>query len=267
MARLYLPLLLLLFCAACATPHDLVKVPMVHPDEACGLLKEAGYDPGECWSITDTDQMRRAIRQFQEHQRLAPAQGDLNRETWERLKLVVRNMRSQRAALAKARSGQNTAAPPPKVGSTVKPTAPTAQAEPGQAKAPAAKRARQPPPPPPPLGVGERVLVAERTKCLGRGGVWLLAYAGVVQALEGDRVWVLLRQRISYRYNPGEKGVDSQDWFCVPRRRHCYSPVSFGDWGGIRRADETVVFTKTRVRRAGGDPKDTLYELARHFCY
>lgn len=257
MARCYLSVLLLLLCAACATPQDLVKVPGLEPEQACALLEEAGYDPGGCWSIMDTDQMRRAVALFQEHQRLKPADGNLNRETWARLNTVVRAMRKLKAARAA----------PPKANTAAKPSsAGPAKGQPAKAKAPAAKPKAMPPPPPLPLEAGAKVFAVERAKCLPRSGAWVLAYVGVVQSLEGDKAAVTLQGRISYRFNPGEEGVDDKDWFCVPRRRHCYSSVPFGDWGGVRRSGETTAFDKTKVRRIGADPKDALYDLARQVC-
>lgn len=235
-------LLLLLSCAACATPQDLVKVPGVEPEQVCVLLVEAGYDPGGCWSIMDTSQMRQTVIRFQENQRLKSADGTINDDTWLRLNTVVRGARKLRADQEKARAAAPRAAP-------------------------AAKQAPLPPPPPPlPLVAGAKVYVLERAKCLPRSGAWVLAYVGVAQSLEGDKALVTLRDRISYRFNPGEKGVDRKDWFCVPRRQHCYSSVPFGDWGGLYRPGQTVAFDKAKVRRAKDDPKDTLYDLARQVC-
>lgn len=279
MARRYLSVLLLLLCAACATPHDLVKVPGVQPEQACDLLEEAGYDPGGCWSIMDTGQMRQAVIQFQEHQRLKPIDGNLNGDTWLRLNTVVRAMRKQRVAQAKPREATRgnmnvsvRAGGKPEAAS-VKPritekaqAAPTAGNKSVKDEALAKKLMAKPLVLPPPLGQGDRVYVVERAKCLPRSGAWLLVYVGVVQSLEGDKVMVALRDRISYRYNPGEKGVDSKDWFCVPRRRHCYSSVPFGDWGGTHRPGQSVAFDKAKTRRASQNPKDTLYDLARVFC-
>lgn len=245
-------LLLLLSCAACATPQDLVKVPGVEPEQVCALLEEAGYDPGGCWSIMDTSQMRQAVIRFQENQRLKSADGTINDDTWLRLNTVVRGARKLRADQEKARSSAPKAAPA---------APPAAKAKPATEQAP-------PPPPAPPLPfvAGAKVYVLERAKCLPRSGAWVLAYVGVAQSLEGDKALVTLRDRISYRFNPGEKGVDRRDWFCVPRRRHCYSSVPFGDWGGLYRPGQTVAFDKAKVRRAKDDPKDALYDLARQVC-
>ena len=251
MARCYLSVFFLLLCAACATPHDLVKVPGVEPEQACTLLEEAGYDPGGCWSIMDTDQMRQSAHPVPGAS--APATGRRQPQPGHlgcALNTVVRAKHKQRAALAA----------PPKASPAAK-HAPT--------KAPVDKRAASPPPPPPPpppLEVGAKVFVLERAKCLPRSGAWVLAYVGVVQSLEGDKVLVTLLDRISYRFNPGEEGVESKDWFCVPRRRHCYSSVPFGDWGGAHRSGEMAVFDKGKVRRAAHNPKDTLYDLARDYC-
>ena len=195
--------------------HDLVKVPGVEPEQACTLLEEAGYDPGGCWSIMDTDQMRQALIQFQEHQRLKPADGDLNRETWARLNTVVRAMRKLKAARAA----------PPKA-------SPAARLDP--TKAPLEKRAASPPPPPLPIEAGARVFAVERAKCLPRSGAWVLAYVGVVQSLEGGKVLVTLQGRISYRFNPGEKGGGLQ--------------------GLVLRAPAAALLQFGSLRRLGGCP-------------
>ena len=114
MARRYLSALLLLLCAACATPHDLVRVKGVEPEQVCAYLRKPATSPGGCvWM--DRDEMAEAIRDFQQSQHLTPADGTMNGATWMRLKTVVDNGRKLRATQTKTEStsgGQSKPVPP-----------------------------------------------------------------------------------------------------------------------------------------------------------
>ncbi|BEQ17068.1 peptidoglycan-binding domain-containing protein [Desulfoferula mesophila] len=257
MAQRFLTLCLLLLCAACATPHDLVQVPSVTPAEVCSLLSEAGYQPGDCRFVMDTEQMRRALMRFQEDQRLAPADGNLDQQTWARLKAAARERRRSGRPWYQAGPRDGPEPPPPPAAPAPTPAKPK-PAPPSAAPSPAPSRTA--------LQPGDEVYVLERAKCLPQGGAWLLVYVGQVRSLEEGRVWVTLSERLSYRYNPGEKGVNAKDWFCVPRRRHCYSPVPFGDWGGRYRPGQTAAFDQGKAHRLSGGRKDNLYGLARNYC-
>ncbi|MBU1449790.1 MAG: peptidoglycan-binding protein [Proteobacteria bacterium] len=261
MARRYLFAWLLLFCTACATPHDLVPMRGVDVEQVCEHLQEAGYDTGGCLLMW-AGKLRAAIKQFQEHQRLTPADGLVNAETWLRLQTVVMARRKPESKAAPAQP----AAAKPSSGAVPQsaPPLPPAKAAPPVKPAPAPQP--PPPPPPPPLREGMQVLVVERAKCLPRSGAWVLAYVGVVRSLEEDKILVTLTGRLSYRYNPGEKGVDPKDWFCVPRRRHCYSAVPFGDWGGRHRPGEAVLFETRRVRHLDQKPERSLYGVVKQTC-
>lgn len=251
--------LLLLLCAACATPQELVRVPGVEVEQVCEYLQEAGYDTGGClvmWS----GKMREAVKLFQEHQQLPPADGRVDAKTWLRLQAVV---------LARRKPGPKEAPAGPAVAKAGPPSSPAPAPPPAQAALPvkpAPALAPPPPPPPPPLREGMRVLVVERSKCLPRSGAWVLAYLGVLQGWQEGRPLVKLESRVSYRYNPGEKGVDRKDWFCVPRRLHCYGAVPFGDWGGRHQQGEVAPFQAKQVRYLNDDPKDALYAVAQQAC-
>jgi hypothetical protein len=79
---------------------------------------------------------------------------------------------------------------------------------------------------------GDQVLAVEKVECSAKSGDWVLFYQGTVSEVGPQAVKVKLESRYSYRHRPNAQGVDPGDWWCVPRRRHCWSPVKFGDWGG-----------------------------------
>lgn len=98
-----------------------------------------------------------------------------------------------------------------------------------------------------PVKPGETVLAIEKVQCSRHSGHWVLYYQGEVKAVEGRQVRVRVRKRFSYRYRADAQGINTKDWWCIPRRRHCYSPVRFNAWGGRAHAGEVLRFTAAKV--------------------
>ena len=69
-------------------------------------------------------------------------------------------------------------------------------------------------------------------------------------SINDDTVTLRLENRFSYRYHTDEEGIDDTDWYCIPKRKHCYSPVQFTDWNGVHQKDEAVSFKKENVYSA-----------------
>lgn len=88
--------------------------------------------------------------------------------------------------------------------------------------------------------VGQPAYAVEQVSCEGASGNWLLLFKGVVEELSDKEVVLTVAERISLRYWPDAEGVDRSDWFCVPRRRFCYSTVAFTDWRGTVMASDRL---------------------------
>jgi len=93
------------------------------------------------------------------------------------------------------------------------------------------------------------VLVVEKIDCHAEGGAAMLFLRGVHVAGEGamDEVRVRLAERMFARYRPERAGIDSTDWYCIPRRRLCYSSIAFSDYRGTNRAGDVVAARPTDV--------------------
>jgi len=136
-------------------------------------------------------------------------------------------------------------------------TRPSRPALPGRlrlpVKPPAPSRPAMPSPGPgaSPLRAGRMVLALGRWKCSPTFGHWAIVYRGRLNRL--DRKWahVKLERRYGYRYRPAKKGVDRTNWWCVPRRRHCYKVVPFHSWNGRYQPGLVVRFPRAQVVAAG----------------
>ena len=98
-----------------------------------------------------------------------------------------------------------------------------------------------------PISLHDAVYVVESVDCSYLSGDWVVLYEGTVEAVADDFYEVKLVKRISYRYHPEAEGYNDSDWWCIPRRRHCYSEIEFSDWNGKFKKDQVVPFEKSKV--------------------
>jgi len=90
------------------------------------------------------------------------------------------------------------------------------------------------------------VLVLERLECHAEGGAEMRLLRGrleprmLAHGAAGGEVRVRLLERLLARYRPEREGVDPTDWYCIPRRRLCYSPIAFSDYGGTNAAGDVI---------------------------
>jgi hypothetical protein len=81
----------------------------------------------------------------------------------------------------------------------------------------------------------------EKVECSNISGDWVTLYQGTIVEQDEETVALRLEERFGYRYHPNHDGINRTDWWCIPRRRHCYSTIAFSDWGGT--------FSKNSVQR------------------
>jgi peptidoglycan hydrolase-like protein with peptidoglycan-binding domain len=94
---------------------------------------------------------------------------------------------------------------------------------------------------PVPLQLHDGAYASEKVECSNISGDWVTLYRGTVVDQDEKTVALRLEERFGYRYHPNQDGLNRTDWWCIPRRRHCYSTISFTDWGGT--------FSKNSVQR------------------
>lgn len=96
----------------------------------------------------------------------------------------------------------------------------------------------------------ENVFAIEQFECSNISGDWIILYEGIITEKANDMLFIRLLKRYGYRYHPDKEGIDDTDWWCVPKKRHCYSEVKFTDWQGEYSENEIVSFSKERVYNA-----------------
>jgi hypothetical protein len=98
-----------------------------------------------------------------------------------------------------------------------------------------------------PLQLHAVAYASEKVECSNISGDWVTLYRGTVVERDAQTVALRLEERFGYRYYPNQDGLNRTDWWCIPRRRHCYAPIAFSDWGGTFSKDSVQRFPSARV--------------------
>lgn len=65
---------------------------------------------------------------------------------------------------------------------------------------------------------------------------------------DNDMVEVVLENRFKVAYWPQKTGVDADDWWCLPRKKYCYSEFPFEQASGThRQGDKTSIGTSSFI--------------------
>jgi len=91
----------------------------------------------------------------------------------------------------------------------------------------------------------QRVFAVENLKCKSPTEAWILFYEGFIQKIQSDSLAVKLTKRYGLWYDGRYQGVSNENWWCIPSKRFCYSPIEFSDWGGKLNAGDIEIFDKT----------------------
>jgi peptidoglycan hydrolase-like protein with peptidoglycan-binding domain len=110
--------------------------------------------------------------------------------------------------------------------------------------APAKKKTGDPAMPDFTLKTGESVFVIEKIECKSENEALVLFYEGQLQELQDSQVEVNVKKRYAMWYDIRHEGVSKTDWWCIPKKRFCYSSVSFTDWDGKLKSGEVASFEK-----------------------
>ncbi len=96
------------------------------------------------------------------------------------------------------------------------------------------------------LPVAKKVYAIETIKC-EKYGQWVQFYKGTLKKNAGNIVEVKLLQRYGFKHHPTKQGVSSTDWFCIPKRKYCYSEIDFHAWQGKHQPNDIVKFPKADI--------------------
>ncbi len=89
------------------------------------------------------------------------------------------------------------------------------------------------------LKTGESVFVIEKIECKSDNEAFVLFYEGQLQNTQ-----VQVTKRYAMWYDIRQDGVSKTDWWCIPKKRFCYSSIDFTDWGGKLKSGELAYFDK-----------------------
>jgi len=82
------------------------------------------------------------------------------------------------------------------------------------------------------LKEGESVFAIEKIECKSPHEAFVLFYKGQLQQVQSDRAQIAADERYALWYDRRHQGVLETDFWCIPRKRFCSSPIQFSDWGG-----------------------------------
>ncbi len=199
---------------------DIIIIPDIDPKSVCRRLENGGFNPGK-YNEKDASRLKESIRRFQRFAKLEE-NGILNHTTWEKLQLLYDPLDAETPSSELPDEDHVVQGSPTDEDSSDYP-----------------------------VQIGDTVFAMEKIECSEISGDWAIFYEGIVVGKNDDTVSVRLEQRFAYRYRPNKKGIDDSNWYCIPVKRHCYSTVKFGDWGGTYSPEQVASFPVDQVYDAG----------------
>ncbi|OAD24108.1 carboxyl-terminal protease [Candidatus Thiomargarita nelsonii] len=91
----------------------------------------------------------------------------------------------------------------------------------------------------------ESVFAIEKIDCKSPHEAFVLFYKGQLQQVQNDQAQITVTERYALWYDRRHEGVVETDFWCIPRKRFCSSPIQFSDWGGTLKHGEPSYFKKT----------------------
>jgi hypothetical protein len=228
-----------------ARPQSIVAVPGVDLKSVHRRLEISGFSPGP-YNEEDVSWLQPPIMRFQHFARLE-VNGILDVGTWRKLQQLYdpkvpgeKQKASGEPTVSDLNSGQD------KLIKIISPSSPISSHF--------------------PLRKNDKAYAFELSQCSDISGDWVLFFEGTVMEIKNDFFSLRLEKRFAYRNRSKEEGIDGTDWWCIPRKRHCYSQVKFSDWGGKFRQEQIVVFKGTDVSNAENGLINVLTEWLERQC-
>ncbi|GEM_PF-5705358 len=82
------------------------------------------------------------------------------------------------------------------------------------------------------LKTGDSVYAIDKIECQGAHEAFVLYYQGELQNILKDKVQIRITKRYAMWYDAHKTGISDTDWWCIPKKRFCYSTINFADWRG-----------------------------------
>ncbi|MEN8217235.1 MAG: peptidoglycan-binding domain-containing protein [Pseudomonadota bacterium] len=116
------------------------------------------------------------------------------------------------------------------------------------------------------LKTGESVFVIEKIECKSENEALVLFYKGQLQERQDSQVEVNVNKRYAMWYDIRYEGVSKTDWWCIPKKRFCYSSVSFTDWDGKLKSGEVASFEKKLTMPSRFDIASLVAQSSKREC-
>jgi hypothetical protein len=113
---------------------------------------------------------------------------------------------------------------------------------------------------------GESVYAIEKIECKGEHEAFMLIYQGKFQSIKKNKVQVRVNKRYAMWYDSQKTGKNDQDWWCIPKKRFCYSHINLTDWGGQLKSSDVGDFEIKLIVSSHDDMMAFMAQSAKKAC-
>lgn len=113
-----------------------------------------------------------------------------------------------------------------------------------------------------PVQVGQPALAIESIKCRPPHEAFVMVLQGIASITAEGKVELQLAHRFSVAFDRRYTDTDPKERWCIPRKRVCWEPAEFEDWGGTDRPGATRSFRREATALDSADAMPALVEAA-----
>jgi peptidoglycan hydrolase-like protein with peptidoglycan-binding domain len=94
------------------------------------------------------------------------------------------------------------------------------------------------------LKIHDSVYAIDKIECKGDHEAFILYYQGELENILENKVQIRITKRYALWYDSHKSGISDTDWWCIPKKRFCYSMINFTDWRGKLKFNDLGEFDK-----------------------
>ncbi|MCK5717742.1 MAG: hypothetical protein KAH77_09670 [Thiomargarita sp.] len=116
------------------------------------------------------------------------------------------------------------------------------------------------------LKIGDTVFALEKVDCKNADETFILFYKGRLQNIQNGKTHIIATERYALWYDRNYKGIDNTDWWCIPKKRFCFSKISFLEWNGKIKQDAIGEFKTAWTIPSTFEITDFAENMANQVC-
>ncbi|HIE02171.1 MAG TPA: peptidoglycan-binding protein [Thiotrichaceae bacterium] len=116
------------------------------------------------------------------------------------------------------------------------------------------------------LKTGDSVYAIDKIECQGAHEAFILFYQGELEDILKDKVQIRINKRYAMWYDTHKTGISDTDWWCIPKKRFCYSTINFTDWRGKLKANDIGDFETTLTIQSDFDITSLIAKSSKQAC-